>query len=126
MSYTTVTQFGSDHLEWLKSIDFYEEEFDILQKRLEEIAGKNNGREVMVGVEHFQNQFIIQRNNIDELRDSINEHAGKVSVDAKKHAGKMETGFVGEHKQLRDRVRIFEKVVNDLRQEFNVFLAKWM
>ncbi|MEP7372766.1 MAG: hypothetical protein ABI675_05205 [Chitinophagaceae bacterium] len=126
MSYTTVTQIGTDHLEWLKKIDFYEEEFDILQKRLEEIVSKNNGREAMAGVEHFQNQFAIQRNNIDELRHSVNEHAGKVSADAKKHAGKMETGFVGEHKELKDRVRIFEKIVNDLRQEFNVFLAKWM
>ena len=126
MSYTTVIHFGSDHLEWLKSIDFYEGELDILEGRLEEIVRKNNGAEAMTGVEHFQNQFTIQRNNIDELRHSINEHAVKVSADAKKHAGKMEAGFVGDHKQLKDRVKIFEKIINDLRQEFNVFLAKWM
>ena len=126
MSYTTVIHFGSDHLEWLKSIDFYDGELDILENRLKEIVSKNNGAEAMAGVEHFQNQFIIQRNNIDELRHSINEHAVKVSADAKKHAGKMEAGFVGEHEQLKDGVKTFEKIVNGLRHEFNVFLAKWM
>jgi vacuolar-type H+-ATPase subunit H len=126
MSYTTVTHCGNDHLEWLKSIDFYEDEFDTLEKRLMEIADKNSGHEVMAGVEHFQNQFIVQRNNIDELRHSINEHAGKVSADAKAHAGKMETYLIGEHDRVKDQFNIFEKIVKELRHEFNLFLAKWM
>ena len=126
MSYTTVAHFGNDHLEWISNIDFYKDELSVLENRLEEVARKNNGAEAMAGVEHFQNQFIIQCDNMDELRHSINQHTGKVSADAKKHAGRMEAGFVGEHEQLRGRVKTFEKIVNDLRHEFNVFLAKWM
>ena len=76
MSYTTTAHLGHDHLEWLKSIEFYEDEFDILEKRLAEIVSKNNGAEAMAGVEHFQNQFVIQRNNLDELKHSINEQNG--------------------------------------------------
>jgi hypothetical protein len=126
MSYITISHCGNDHLEWLKSIDFYEDEFGTLEKRLMEIADKNSGQEVMAEVEHFQNQFIVQRNNIDELRHSIREHAGKVSVDAKEHAGKMETYLIGEHGRLKDQFDIFEKVIKDFRHEFNLFLAKWM
>lgn len=80
----------------------------------------------MAGVEHFQNQFIFQRNNIDELIHSIREHAGKVATDAKEHAGKMETGLAGEHSRLKEQFDIFEKIVKDLRLEFNLFLTKWM
>ena len=126
MSYTTISHCGNDHLEWLKSIDFYEDEFDSLEKKLMEIADKNSGQEVMAGVEHFQNQFIVQRNNIDELRHSINEHAGKVAVDAKAHAGTMDSYLIGEHDRVKDQFNIFEKIVKDLRHEFNLFLAKWM
>ncbi len=43
MSYTTVAHCGTDHQEWLKAIDFYDNELDILEERLAEVAKKNNG-----------------------------------------------------------------------------------
>lgn len=126
MSYTSVSHCGNDHLQWLKSMDFYDEDLDTLENRLVEIVKKNNGHEAMAGVEHFQNQFIVQRNNIDELKHSINEHAGKVSSDVKAHAGRIESSLNDEHDLLKEQVESFEKVINELRHEFNVFLAKWM
>ena len=125
MNYTTVSHCGNDHQEWLKGVEFYDQDLDTLEKRLMEIVTKNNTRDVMAGVEHFQNQFIVQRNNIDELRHSINEHAGKVASGAKAHEGRMETTLVGEHEGLGEQVRSFEKVFNELRHEYNLFLAKW-
>ena len=126
MSYTSVTHFSPGHLEWLKRMDFYEGEFDILDKRLEEIVNKNNKEETVTWVERFKNQFAMQRNNIYELRRGIQELAGRVSEDAKNHAGKMETRFVREHRQLNDEIKDFEKIVNDLRHNFNVFLSNSM
>ncbi len=126
MNYTTVSHCGNDHQEWLKSVEFYDQDLDTLEKRLMELVNKNNTRDVMAGVEHFQNQFIVQRNNIDELRHSIHEHAGKVATDVQTHAGRMETGLVGEHEGLGEQVRSFEKVINELRHEYNLFLAKWL
>ena len=82
MTYTTVSKCGNDHSTWLKELDFYNEELSLLEKRLLEIADKNNGKEVMAEVEHFQNQFIVQRNNMDVLQHNINEHNNKVAEDA--------------------------------------------
>jgi NAD-dependent SIR2 family protein deacetylase len=126
MTYTTVLHCGNEHSEWLKSLDFYDEELDTLENRLVEIVKKNNSHEVMAEVEHFQNQFIIQRNNIDELKHSIHEHSGKVAADAQLHAGKMETSLLGEHGGLKEQFDSFEKVINELRQEFNRFLSNRM
>jgi hypothetical protein len=126
MSYLTVSHCGTEHQEWLKAIDFYDNEIDILENRLSEIAKKNTSHEAMEGVEHFQNQFIIQRNNIDELRHNINEHAHKTKLDAEKHAGHVEEILAEEHTKMKDEFTVFEKVVNELRQEFNEYLTKWM
>ena len=126
MSYTTVLYCGTDHSEWLKCIDFYDNEFDILEKRLLELVQKNNGKETMSWVEHFQNQFVVQRNNIDELRHRIHEHAAKVSSDVQQHAGKIESTLAVEHDEMNEQFGIFEKIVNDLRHEFNLFLSKKM
>ncbi|MEJ0101572.1 MAG: hypothetical protein WDO19_02980 [Bacteroidota bacterium] len=80
----------------------------------------------MAQAEHFQNQFIVQRDNIDELKHSIHEHTDKVAEDIKEHAGKIETSLVGEHDKVGEQLISLEKTINDLRKEFNLFLAKWM
>lgn len=126
MTYTNASNLGVEHGIWLGSLDFYEKELDILETRLAEVAGKNTDAEAKAGVEHFQNQFIVQRNNIDELKHKVNEHAHLVFEDAKHHAGHVETSRVNEHKKIDDTVKTFEKIINDLRQEFNNFLSKWM
>lgn len=126
MSYTTVAHCGTDHQEWLKAIDFYDNELDILEERLTEVARKNNSEDALKGVEHFQNQFIIQRNTIDELRHNINEHAHKVATDVQSHAGRIETQQVKDHDTVKEEFESFEKVINELRDEFKLYLSKWM
>lgn len=126
MSYTDTSHCGTDHNDWLQAIEFYEKDLDILENRLSEVASKNTSHDAMAGVEHFQNQLIVQRNNIDELRHSINEHVEHVADDVKHHAGKIETIFVGEHDKMKDEFESFEKVVKELRKEFNEYLSKWM
>ena len=126
MSFTTVASCGTDHAGWLKSIEFYEGEFNILKERLLEIAAKNTGEAVMAEVEHFQNQFIVQRNNLDELKHLIHEHELQVSTDAKLHSGKMDTTRVRQHHEVKEQFDNTEKIINELRHEFNRFLAKWM
>ena len=88
---TTVAHCGNDHSAWLKSIDFYKGEFALMDRRLLEIAAKNTGAAVMLQVAHFQNQFIIQRNNMDELKHLVREHEATVLQDAKAHSGRINT-----------------------------------
>jgi hypothetical protein len=126
MSYTATSHCGNEHEQWLKSISFYDDDLDVLENRLTEIVKENNRQEVMTGVEHFQNQFMIQRNNISDLKHNIKKHASNVAADAQIHAGKMDEFFVDEHGNLKSEVDSFEKVMNDLRHEFSLFLAKWM
>lgn len=125
MSYASLSTFGNDHSTWLGVIDFYTNEFNILKNRLQEMVRKNNPPEAMAGVEHFQNQFIVQRNNIDELKHIIKEHKGKVARDAKAHEGTIEDALVTDHNELKEQIGIFEKIAVELRNEFNQFLEKW-
>ena len=126
MSYVTNTAIGAEHQDWLKRLEFYRDEIEILRKRLAEVNDKNTSLDARAGVEHFQNQFIVQRNNIDELRHAINEHAHRAFEDARAHAGHIEDTLVTEHEKIGMDVKLFESVINDLRQEFNVFLTRWM
>lgn len=126
MSYTTVAHCGNEHASWLKSIAFYEEEFDRMKQQLLELASKNTGHELMAQVEHFQNQFILQRNNTDEIKHTIREHDMLVGAESSAHAGKIELSTASNHNKVREQFLGIEKVVNDLRREFNAFLSKWL
>ena len=126
MSYTNVLKCGNDHQVWLKDLDFYKDEFDTLDKRLMEIAGKYTSREVLEKVEHFQNQFLIQRKNIQDLSHIIHKHEGNIAADIKVHAGKMNISNVDDHETIREKVEAFEMMIKDLRREFNSFLSMYM
>ena len=126
MSYTNTASIGVEHTEWINKLDFYKNDIGILEQRLTEIAGRNSVSEARAGIEHFQNQFIVQRNNIDELKHAINENAHLAFEDAKAHAGRIDSDRLGVYKNLESQVKAFEKVVNELRQEFNQYAVKWM
>jgi phosphoenolpyruvate-protein kinase (PTS system EI component) len=126
MSFTNTTQVNAEHQEWLKGLDFYKEDIHILENRLTEIASKNTAFEARQGIEHFQNQFLVQRNNIDELRHKIKEHISTNGKKTELAAEVVENEKLAEHENLKDEYLSFEKVIKDLRQEFNIYLAKWM
>ncbi|MEQ1677895.1 MAG: hypothetical protein ABL876_14390 [Chitinophagaceae bacterium] len=126
MTYTSISQTGNDHSFWRKGLEFYADEIEIMTSRLGEIASKNSNFEARQGIEHFQNQFIVQRNNRDELRHEINLYVEKLGTDVRQHGGHVNTDLVSEHGILQDKYETFEKVMNGLRHEFNDFLGKWM
>jgi hypothetical protein len=126
MSHTSVSHLSNEHNDWLRALEFYDKEIDIMETRLAEVALKNNSQDAMKGVEHFQNQFIIQRNNIDELQHNIKINLQQIAHQAMTMAGHVEIFSLDEHESMREDFMGFEKIVLDLRHEFNHFLSKWM
>ena len=107
-------------------MDFYKDEISILKGRLEELATKNNAQDVLAEVEHFQNQFIIQRNNIDEIAHKVREHEQSLLEEIKSNPVAVDHRKVEYHAVEQDLVNSFEKVFNEVREDFNKFSSKWM
>lgn len=123
---TNIRHWHSLHNDWLRALKFYKEELVILGDRLTEIAGKNTGTEIGAQVEHYQNSFILYRNNIEELEYAIHSNLGMIASEIAKQSGFVSSGLLAE---LENESQVFqeqEKVINDLRHDFNLFSAKWM
>jgi hypothetical protein len=69
-----ISRMSNEHHDWMRALEFYKQELDILTKRLSEVSIQYTRTEVKADVEHYQNQFLIQRNNIDELMHDFKEH----------------------------------------------------
>ena len=121
-----ITDLHAENAEWLKSLDFYNDEIRIMRDRIEEISSKNTDNDIRAQVEHFQNQLIIQKNHIDELRHSINDHESFIINRVKENPVAVEHRRLHDHPVLRSKMEDFEKIFNELRAELNKFLAKTM
>jgi hypothetical protein len=123
----SITHLDNKHGDWLRALDFYKQEIGILKGRLTEIASKNTGPDAMKQVEHFENQFKIHINNSDELKHEINANVSETSRQAQAaKAGYIDSDLMTRHLKLEHAFSSEEKVVNELRQDFNKFAAKWM
>lgn len=116
----------SENTEWSNKLNFYRDELDILKKRLAEIAAKNNQQEVMKEVEHFQNQFIIQSNNIDEIAHTVRMNEKTLVEEMRKNPVAVDHRKVDDHTDERELVNGFEKNLIEIRNEFNRFASKWL
>lgn len=113
-----------DHMEWLNALRFYKDELGIFEHRLEDIVRRNTHAEVMAELEHFQNQFIREREVIDELRHDIKQHENLIEKEAKDHPVAVDHRYFTDHVELRDRMETYEKIYRELRHDYSRWLAK--
>ncbi|MGN6394445.1 MAG: hypothetical protein ACTHMI_02715 [Mucilaginibacter sp.] len=125
-TYTNIKHIKNLNNDGLRGIAFYKQELDILQDRLQEIAGDNTAREVQEKVDHFQNQFLIHRNCLDELKHDIHVNDQAIEAELLKTEDLVSDSIADEHKRIHERYIGEEKIFNELRHEFNRFAAEWM
>jgi hypothetical protein len=126
MSYINISNLDSDLSLWEKGLDFYKDELSIMNARLLEVSSKNNSQEALQGIEHFQNQFMIQRKNIQDMKHEVRTYKSHIGSDIQHHAGHVNAELLSDGKSLKDKYENFEKLMNGLRHEFKAYLSKWM
>ena len=123
---TSIKKITGNHEEWKNTLGFYKDELNVFKHRLIEIVAKNTGKEIMQMVEHFQNQFLVQSENIDILRHDINEHLKRMATEIQLHAGHIDKEELPVHFLLKDRYENEQKIFTELKEEFQQFLSKVM
>ncbi|MDZ4758573.1 MAG: hypothetical protein SGJ10_10635 [Bacteroidota bacterium] len=115
-----------EHKLWSSEFKFYNDELKIYQSRLEKISAKNTSTEVRSQIEHFQNQFIIQKEHLDILNDEINKHEQWLTKYAQEHPVAINHQVFADHDDINERAASFTKIYKELKTEFMKFLAVWM
>lgn len=121
---TSITALHHQGVDWTRELSFYKDELAVLNTRLEEVAKQNTGSEVMAQVEHFQNKFIMLREQLDILKHDVNlrnEAVNKLAAERPEHIGER---YTTESDALLDRMKDYARSIADTRYEFNTFLAR--
>jgi hypothetical protein len=110
--------------DWMRELEFYKEEIAILTGRLEEASTKNNSKEAAGQVEHFQNKFIMLREQVDTLKHDVGVREKGVEGIAKERPEHIDEKFSTVRDDVQKRMKDIAASFADTRYEFNQFLAK--
>ena len=108
---------------WLRSIDFFRQENSFLKNRLAEVVDGTTDRDFLAQAEHFQNQFIIKDEFLDELRHDVQEQERDLTHRFRHQNFSPDSAMRDRQQQLRGQMHYLEKEFNSLRYEFNNYLS---
>jgi hypothetical protein len=121
-----IYQQHEENREFTSKLDFYKDEIKILEKRLGELASKNSKSDILGELEKYQNQLIVQRNNIDEISHKVKINEDALEHEIEKNPVAVDHRYVPNHVAEKELVSGFEKNFNSLRADLNGFISKWM
>ena len=126
-----ITKIEMNHvelLEWLKALDFYKNELRFWRKHLSHVVVSNTNKDILLEAEHFQNQVIIQVDQIDLLHHDVKQFENKLDeeFESVSKGGKFSQQIVDVEASLRERMKTFEHIYVDLKHDYYSFLRKYM
>lgn len=124
MSHAFVSDLNNLQSTLLNGLDYYKDDIRIMETRLLEMAEKKSSFEDRQGIEHFQNQFILQRNNIGRLRHHINDFVREAIYEISVYGKDLSGQLYEKQRGLQEEYRGLEKIISDLLKDFNQFLKK--
>jgi uncharacterized coiled-coil DUF342 family protein len=113
----------AEHQDWQNRLSFYKDEISSFNEHLIKVVETAPVKRIMPNVEHFQNQFIRQREVIDIIHHDFKQHENLIENLETEKAKEPRDGIVKIHSHERDKLDQFERVFQDLRNEFNSFLS---
>ena len=114
---TTDTIFNqhSENVTFMQKLFFYKDEIAVMKTRIAEVASKNSSKDVLAQIEHFQNQLIVQANNIDMIKHDVAQNEKRLEANINKNETASDHRKVDDHFFEREQVEGFEKHFNELR-----------
>ncbi len=120
----SITLLHGEHNEWISKLSFYNDDLVLMRKRLDDVVKRNNSEEFLTGLEHFQNQIIIQQDQIDQLMYEINEHETVLKKSVSRNPVATDHRKMNDHPEHREKIARFEELFRTMRKEQMIFLEK--
>ena len=119
---TTVFSLHQEYNESISELNFYKREISTYEKRLAQTANQCEPVDVRANLEQIQNQFILEKEVIDELLHKLHQSEKKLAGFVKEVSGLgLENIDMEDHPNLRDEMHTFRKIYFDLKNRFRKF-----
>ena len=107
---------------WERLLDFFKQENSHLKIRLSEVLDNKTDKDFLALAEHFQNQFILKDEFVDEMSHDVREQEQNLVTLADKKAA-IEENLIKKQQKIRNEMEFLEKDFNRIKNEFNKYLV---
>jgi len=115
-------QFHEETMAWLRSLEFLRQENSHLKNRLAEVVDGSTDRDFLAQAEHFQNQFIIKDEYLDEIRHDVNGQERSLLGQVRRRETGMDELLRQVQRKLRGQMDYLEREFTGLRNQFNDYI----
>lgn len=115
-----------EHVHWNSELLFWEDEIKSFQNRLDEIINKWTNDNVLVESGQFQNNFIIHKKIINELKEEIDSHEQNIASHVNSNEDAIDRVHYRYHLDFREKIETQRNIYNNLKKRFFSFLTKYM
>lgn len=115
-----------EHQQWKGELAFWKDELKFFENRLSEIVTRWTNKEVLSQLEHYQNEFILHHETIENMLEDIEEHETRIAGQSKRNVDVLDIKFVKIHDVFRNRIENQRHIYSELKKTFFRFLEKYM
>lgn len=119
---TETSQLTRDCNSWIESLRSQREEINRMKMELQDAAANITDKDLLERVDHYENQFEIQLNNVHDLKKNIKLH-DQVGLQKFSFEKGMPPELVQDHEKLSFEYADLRRILNDLKSDFRSFLA---
>ncbi len=127
MNYVKINQTEL-HLEyelWSKELTYWRDEIKVLEKYLTGLDHRKLPIGAGAEVEHFQNQFIRNRDVVHDLRHEVANHEHLLKeLERTNNNEEVQEKILDIHTEIREKVNTGRKIYSELKDEFRNWLAQ--
>ena len=122
MEHNKTDQVLHECMAWERLLDFFKQENSYLKTRLSEVLDNKTDKDFLALAEHFQNQFILKDEFVDEMAHDVREQQ-QILTDLHTKKTFPEDRFIKKQQKLRNEMEYLEKEFTRLKNEFNKYLV---
>jgi DNA repair exonuclease SbcCD ATPase subunit len=118
---TDIAQLSRECNAWRETLRSYRDEFGQLKNHLQDLAGNQTNKDILLEIEHLDNQFHIQLINIHDLKQAIKLHHRKLNNEMAESNGQLTDDTTNYHEKLFNDYQQLENTLQEVKQEFSHF-----
>jgi len=109
---------------WKRELRFHFNEMDTFQEKLEEIASREFGMKALTPLENFQNRIMIEKDVISKLMHRCK--AKMKNIQLANYNENIDGRLQNEQSSLRDDMKTYIKLHNELKEEMMNYFLEWL
>ena len=120
---TAVGQLSGECALWRDTLRNFKGKFLKNKTTLVGIAPHQHFRDILIEIEHLDNQFHIQLINIHDLKHAIKRHEDRITAERASGRGQVSDEVFARHEYLYDEFQRLEPTLHIILREFDRFIV---